>query len=256
LVNGFASKLKFLRSKMGITQAKLASDLGVGKSTISMYEVGAREPDFVMLEAIADYFNVDMNFLTGWNKNVYDYEADPENRLAEIPSDQFDNLKKIYKSNFKAIWEAWQVMKCNKKLPSNAIPYSPSNYHAPILGSIPAGYPSFTDENVEGWASIDYPDPENYFWLRVKGDSMVNAGISTGDLVLIRLQPCADDGDIVACRVNGDEATLKRYRRHDDSIMLIPENSMYAPQVVHASEFENGYASILGIAVEIRKLIR
>ena len=85
---------------------------------------------------------------------------------------------------------------------------------------------------------------------------MVNAGISTGDLVLIRLQPCADDGDIVACRVNGDEATLKRYRRHDDSIMLIPENSMYAPQVVHASEFENGYASILGIAVEIRKLIR
>lgn len=55
--------LKYLRAKRGITQAELAEALGVGKSTISMYEVGAREPDFEMLENIADYFNVDMMFL-------------------------------------------------------------------------------------------------------------------------------------------------------------------------------------------------
>jgi transcriptional regulator with XRE-family HTH domain len=55
--------LKYLRAKKGITQADLAKALGVGKSTISMYEVGAREPDFEMLENIADYFNVDMMFL-------------------------------------------------------------------------------------------------------------------------------------------------------------------------------------------------
>lgn len=55
--------IKYLRAKKGITQAELATALGVGKSTISMYEVGAREPDFEMLENIADYFNVDMMFL-------------------------------------------------------------------------------------------------------------------------------------------------------------------------------------------------
>ena len=58
--NNFPEALKNLRSKRGITQAELADGLGVGKSTISMYEVGARQPDFEMLENIADFFNVDM----------------------------------------------------------------------------------------------------------------------------------------------------------------------------------------------------
>lgn len=58
--NNFPEALKRLRTKKGITQAELAEGLGVGKSTISMYEVGAREPDFEMLENIADFFNVDL----------------------------------------------------------------------------------------------------------------------------------------------------------------------------------------------------
>ena len=58
--NNFPEALKRLRAKKGITQAELAEGLGVGKSTISMYEVGAREPDFEMLENIADFFNVDL----------------------------------------------------------------------------------------------------------------------------------------------------------------------------------------------------
>lgn len=59
----FPNTLKELRARKGITQAELAEALGVGKSTISMYEVGAREPDFEMLEAIADYFNVNLTYL-------------------------------------------------------------------------------------------------------------------------------------------------------------------------------------------------
>ena len=59
----FPNTLKRLRTKKGITQAQLADALGIGKSTISMYEVGAREPDFEMLECIADYFNVDLMYL-------------------------------------------------------------------------------------------------------------------------------------------------------------------------------------------------
>lgn len=79
----FSNTLKRLRKSKGITQAELAKDLGVSKSTISMYEIGAREPDFETLEALADYFNVDMNYLTGWSDDPINYD-DPE-LLASIP---------------------------------------------------------------------------------------------------------------------------------------------------------------------------
>jgi len=68
--------------------------------------------------------------------------------------------------------------------------------------------------------------------------------------VLIRTQPTADDGQIVACRVNGDEATLKRFRRQGDSVMLLPENPAYAPRVVPQSDFDSGYAAIIGVAIQ------
>lgn len=77
--------------------------------------------------------------------------------------------------------------------------------------------------------------------------------ISTGDLVLIRRQNVADNGQIVAARVNGDEATLKRYKRQGDTILLLPENPKYNPYVVSTKEFETGYAQIIGVAIELRR---
>ena len=67
----FKDMLKYLRIRDGFSQAELAEKLGVAKSTISMYEVGKREPDFETLEAIADIFNVDMNFLLGKEESEY-----------------------------------------------------------------------------------------------------------------------------------------------------------------------------------------
>lgn len=136
-------------------------------------------------------------------------------------------------------------------IPSNAIPFNPS-YKAPIVGAIPAGYPVLALEDIEGYADIPYSDEENYFFLRVNGESMKNAGIHTGDLVLIRRQECADDGQIVAARVNGDEATLKRYKKSGDNVLLLPENPEFEPRIVPFLDFENGYASIIGVALEVR----
>lgn len=136
-------------------------------------------------------------------------------------------------------------------LPSNAIPYTAS-HKAPIVGSIPAGYPVLALEDIEGYADIPYSDEENYFFLRVNGESMKNAGIHTGDLVLIRRQKCADDGQVVAARVNGDEATLKRYKRQGDSVLLLPENPDFEPRIVPVSDFETGDAEIIGVALEVR----
>ena len=70
----FKDMLKYLRTREKLSQAELASKLGVAKSTISMYEVGNREPDFKTLEAIADLFHVDMNFLLGRDGTEYKYD--------------------------------------------------------------------------------------------------------------------------------------------------------------------------------------
>lgn len=135
--------------------------------------------------------------------------------------------------------------------PSNAIPYTAA-HKAPIIGSIPAGYPVIALEDIEGYADIPYSDEENYFFLRVNGESMKNAGIHTGDLVLIRRQKCAEDGQVVAARVNGDEATLKRYKKQGDNVLLLPENPGFEPRIVPAKDFETGDAQIIGVALEVR----
>lgn len=84
----FAIRLKELRTQREISQSDLASSIGVAKSTISMYERGEREPDFETLEMIADYFNVDMNYLLGKDDGST-YYLDPE--VAEIAQQIKDN---------------------------------------------------------------------------------------------------------------------------------------------------------------------
>lgn len=132
-----------------------------------------------------------------------------------------------------------------------SVPYK-EMYKAPIVGVIPAGYPALALQDIEGYASIPYSDEENYFFLRVQGDSMINAGIHSGDLVLIRKQSCADNGQIVAARVNGDEATLKRFQQQGNTVLLLPENSNYEPRIVSEKDFSQGEAQIIGVAVEVR----
>lgn len=121
----------------------------------------------------------------------------------------------------------------------------------PILGVIRAGVPVLANEEILGYAAADVSDPERHFYLRVKGDSMINAGIREGDLVLIRQQDNADNGQIVACIVDGENATLKRFRRQGDIVMLQPENPAYDPRIVPIQEFEAGNARIVGVAVKL-----
>lgn len=109
-----------------------------------------------------------------------------------------------------------------------AIPYVRGR-RIPILGRIHAGAPLAAVENIEGHDYADVPEGEEYFFLRVKGDSMINAGINTGDLVLVKQQSCAENGNIVVCMVNGDETTLKRYFLQGETVILQPENSDLNP---------------------------
>ena len=96
----------------------------------------------------------------------------------------------------------------------------------PVVGVVTAGLPILAVENQEGTMAWD-GDP-GCFALRVRGDSMINAGILDGDKVVVRPQQTADDGQIVVARI-GDEATCKRLRRRGGQVWLMPENDNYDP---------------------------
>lgn len=87
-MNGFAEIFKYLRLREDLTQKEMADRLGIAKSTVSMYENGNREPDFELLEQIADYFNVDMNFLLGKDK---DERYFLDEKTTQIAQEIFDN---------------------------------------------------------------------------------------------------------------------------------------------------------------------
>jgi len=96
----------------------------------------------------------------------------------------------------------------------------------PVIGVVTAGLPILAVENQEG--TICWDGDPGCFALRVRGDSMINAAILSGDLVVVRPQQHADDGQIVVARI-GDEATVKRLRRRNGEIWLMPENDNYEP---------------------------
>ncbi|MBE6933484.1 MAG: transcriptional repressor LexA [Ruminococcaceae bacterium] len=103
----------------------------------------------------------------------------------------------------------------------------------PIVGVVTAGMPILAVENQEG--TMAWEGDPHCFALRVRGDSMINAGILGGDKVVVRPQETANDGQIVVARI-GDEATVKRLRRRNGEIWLMPENDQYEP--IDGSEAE------------------
>lgn len=99
----------------------------------------------------------------------------------------------------------------------------------PVVGQVAAGSPILAAENIESTMSLPAEmAEESTFILRVRGDSMVDAGIFDGDFVVVRQQETADNGDIVVALV-GDEATVKRFYREADRIRLQPENPTMEP---------------------------
>ncbi len=109
----------------------------------------------------------------------------------------------------------------------------------PIVGDVAAGSPIFADEHIDDYLTFDCDGQEDqHFALRVRGESMLNAGILPGDLVVVRRQQTAQNGEIVVALL-GEEATVKRLQRRNGEIWLLPENEAYQP-------INGTHASILG----------
>ena len=112
---------------------------------------------------------------------------------------------------------------------------TPETHVLPLVGQIAAGGPMLAEESIEGYLGVPEPLARggDEFILRVRGDSMVNAGILNGDYVVVRRQQDAQNGDVVVALAGGDEAadeaTVKRYFREANGVRLQPENDALEP---------------------------
>jgi repressor LexA len=122
----------------------------------------------------------------------------------------------------------------------------------PVIGEIRAGSPIITEETLLGREFADIDNADDYFYLKVRGDSMKSCGIIDGSLVLFHKQSYAESGDIVACLVDGECATIKRFVQQGKHVMLRPENEDYTPIKLSTDDFESGSARILGVASEVK----
>lgn len=218
-------RFKKERMKTGLNQVEFAKIFNVTKQTVSNWESGKRKPDIEMLSKIAQYFDVTTDYLLG---NTDKRNKTDDTDLFNLKGDvRF--IKKVHESEMVKI---------------------------PVLGVIKAGIPMYAEENIIDYEYVHQEElmqGEETFFLEVKGDSMVNARIYEGDRVRIRKQKYLENnGDIMAVRVNGDEATLKRVYLQSNGITLISENSKYPPMFHSSTEVETGYVEIIGKAVEVK----
>ena len=147
--------------------------------------------------------------LSGDAMMIYSYRL-----LSEVPADKLARIADYFSisldemlgtaSGQKTTEASWRAMRAKKRVP--------------VIGVIRAGTPIVTDETLLGREFADVDDVEEYFYLEVCGDSMKNCGIVDGTYVLFHKQQYAENGDIVACLVDGDSATVKRFHKQNHRI--------------------------------------
>lgn len=176
--------------------------------------------------------------LSTTKQNIYKYE---NGIISNIPSDKIEAMAEILKTTpaYLMGWEGETV------LPPNIEPFG-SMQKIPLVGQIACGTPILAEQNIEDY--VDLPGHIRAdFALTCKGESMIGAGIRTGDIVYIRKQEEVENGQIAAVMVGGDEATLKRVYTKPGVVQLVAENPNIAPAVFIGKEAEQIH--IIGLAV-------
>lgn len=131
------------------------------------------------------------------------------------------------------------------KLPNSSI------NSVPILGTVTAGHPITAIESVDGYVGFEAPgcDAQDLFALRIRGESMINAGILDGDIVIVEKTPYAENGDIVVAFIDREEATVKRFYKENGHFRLQPENDSMDPIILKEVE-------VLGRVVGLKRYYR
>lgn len=176
--------------------------------------------------------------LSTTKQNIYKYE---NGIISNIPSDKIEAMAEILHTT-PAYLMGWED---EEALPSNVSRIEPMR-KIPLVGQIACGMPILAEQNVEDY--VDLPGHIRAdFALTCKGESMIGAGIRSGDIVYIRQQEEVENGQIAAVMVGEEEATLKRFYAQDGAVQLIAENPAIQPQVFIGQDREKIH--IVGLAV-------
>lgn len=165
-----------------------------------------------------------------------------ENGIIAVPKDRIELIAKALETN-PAVLMGWNVEKKSSK-----------SHRIPVLGSVPAGIPLEAIEDIVDYEEIPESMSRNgeFFGLRVNGESMIPV-FNDGDTVIIQKQDSADTGDYVVAMINGGEATLKKLKRFDEGIILIPNNPEFFPVTYTNDQILSLPVRIIGKVVELRR---
>ena len=217
----FQERITSALAEKSITQAELARKTGIWASAISDYIKGKYEAKQDKLSMLARALNVSETWLMG-------YDVPKERPTVDLD----------------AIINRHPDLHPFRKIRS-----------VPILGTIACGTPIWAEENFEGYVGIDPAHMDGEFALICKGDSMIDANIQSGDIVLLKKVPDVEDGKIAAVLID-NEATLKKVYKRDDSLVLQPCNRNYGPIVYSAREAENSGIQIIGECVGVYHAVK
>jgi len=181
--------VKDLRQEHALSQKELADRLGVSRSTVAMWETSSSQPDLHTLAALADLFQVSVDYLLG---------------RVSTPAPSGDAVEKIL-------------------APQSVVPGG----MAPVVGSVRCGWDGTIDAQMTGeYEPVYQEDTSDLVWMHARGDSMEPL-IHDGDKVLVRLQNTVENGEIAVCIINDEEGTIKKVQRSREGVMLIPLNDRY-----------------------------
>ncbi|MEI6580230.1 MAG: S24 family peptidase [Eubacteriales bacterium] len=207
-------RIRDRRKELGLSVDEVAAELNKDRSTVYRYENSEIEKlPINILDPLAAVLHTTPAYLMGWTDNSVDYESYD----GYVPS-AFAGNSRAYQKMQQATDEDV------KKEAEEEYKKRGTHYQIPLVGTIAAGMPMFAAENIEEYITCDMKARGEYFALRVKGDSMNAARINDGDIVIIRIQPIVENGEIAAVRVDGDTAALKRFYKAGDIVTLVPQS--------------------------------
>lgn len=238
-------RLKEVREKRGYTQIAVAKKLGITNTALSNYERGERDPDTTLLKRLAELYLVSIDWLLGSNQNP---GAGPDQKTTTKTIDILDALE-----DYETITAGDQPITKEQRVSILRALINPRHGQGrttpkiPILGTIRAGIPLLSEHNIVD--DLDIPvDLEGQvdYALIVRGDSMVGAGISEGDIVICKKSKIASHGQIVTALIDG-ETTLKFHLIENGRPLLRAANPEYQD-----IELKPG-SMILGHVVRVQK---
>ncbi|MVO98891.1 transcriptional repressor LexA [Paenibacillus lutrae] len=273
-MNEINIRIKELRLKHKLTMAKLAAMIGVSPGNISDWENGKKKstPTAKALISISKQFNVSLDWLMTGSEpetptNIQNKSSAPYSPYMEalqvlagqLMEDDLLMLQTLAdhlarKNTEASTGDPYRTGRIRQtSIPADNSQLRETSLSAeyyvrlPLLGKVTAGSPILAAENIEEYFSVpkSLVGAGKYFILRILGESMVNKGIKNGDLVLVRQQSSADNGDVVVALIDGEEATVKTFYKEADHIRLQPANDAFQPLLP-----END-VSILGRVVSV-----